>query len=34
MDNGDGTRSLAPGKTVSRAEMAAIVGNAIKQGLL
>lgn len=34
VDNGDGTRSLAPGKTVSRAEMAAIVGNAIKQGLL
>lgn len=34
IDNGDGTRSLAPGKTVSRAEMAAIIGNAIELGLL
>lgn len=34
VDNGDGTRSLAPGQYVTRSQMAALMMNAIEAGLL
>lgn len=34
VDNGDGTRSLAPGQYVTRSQMAALMTNAIEAGIL